>query len=778
MRRLQLIIASMIAVLGVQAQSWWTPLDRHRYNDETVVYAALELNNWSASYCNQHYRLAAFIDDECRAVADSPVVCEDGSSVFVLRVAGDRSADKEKTIRFEVCWKDNTFGLVYDVAPTTPVVFDGESWGRPSSPVVMQGKGYTGAALFRFSEATIQVGETIDIASLYLDSTMPKYESITLSDTTIASLQGTVVTGLQPGQVRFIVYFPGIAIGNVINVVQPATALNILNDEIRVDIDHPETLQPKAEACYELLPANSADHVTWIIDDETIVGFDSPGGQLKALAVGQTYIEPVVLAADGSIRLRPADGKRIHVIVYENIPLQAFAASIGHVAVGETTPMTLTPIPADATFDLLDFDIILRSSSLSLAAYKPVDIQLLSREPLIYNITGLLPGWVNIEIQPKNVEDHEAYPVYAGGGSGELFSGFNVDERLAFSEGWQWRTNPYGTLDASNLETIFGPSLVEARTQQELLYNDPELGYFGTIMTGEGIPQNTAYKVKMQRDTVSYIDRGDFGDSWTVELEEGWTWIPSIYFYDRRLTTAFNADDLPEGTVIVSKDQGSAEWDGSEWEGDLQVLPTHQSFLCYYPDETPGLLSYAPEAMMAQGHETPDAGTADPPPAAQTAPVNSSLSTLHSSLQTTARRFRDNMTMVATLNSPSTLHLPPSILLLANVGDELRGVGRQINGRYHLTIHADGGERVSLRLQDADGREWPVDEQFTVSQLRLGSLRQPMALHSQALLQGIDDAQLSSPSVQHATYYDLQGRRVLHPQKNHIYIINHKKVKL
>ena len=769
----------MIAVLGVQAQSWWTPLDRHRYNDETVVYAALELNNWSASYSNQHYRLAAFIDDECRAVADAPVAGEDGSLVFVLRVTGDRSADKEKTIRFEVCCKDNDYGLVYDVAPATPVIFDGESWGRPSSPVVMQGKGYTGAAFFRFDEATIQVGETVDIVSLFQDSTIPKYESITLSDLTVASLQGTVVTGLQPGQVRFTVHFPGVSIGNVITVIQPATALNILNDEIRVDVEHPETLQPKAEASYELLPANTTDHVTWIIDDETVVSYDPTENRLNAAAVGQTYIEPVVLADDGSIRLRPADGKRIHVIVYENIPLQAFAVSIGHVAVGETTPMTLTPIPADATFDLLDFDIILRSSSLSLAAYKPVDIQLLSREPLIYNITGLLPGWVNIEIQPKNVENHEAYPVYAGGGSGELFSGFNVDERLAFSEGWQWRTNPYGTLDASNLETIFGPSLVEARTQQELLYNDPELGYFGTIMTGEGIPENTAYKVKMQRDAVSYIVSGSNASSWSIELDEGWTWIPSIYFYDRLLTTAFDGNDLPEGTVIVSKDQGSAEWDGNQWEGDLQVLPTRQSFLCYYPSESTGILNYAPEAMMAQGHETPDVGTTDPlPAAAQTAPVNSSLFTLHSSLQTTARRFRDNMTMVATLNSPSTIHLPPSSFLLAYVGDELRGVGRQINGRYHLTIHADGGERVSLRLQDADGREWPVDEQFTVSQLRLGSLRQPMALHSQALLQGIDDAQLSSPSVQHATYYDLQGRRVLHPQKNHIYIINHKKVKL
>ena len=769
----------MIAVLGVQAQSWWTPLDRHRYNDETVVYAALELNNWSASYCNQHYRLAAFIDDECRAVADAPVVCEDGSSVFVLRVAGDRSADKEKTIRFEVCWKDNAFGLVYDVAPTTPVVFDGESWGRPSSPVVMQGKGYTGAAFFRFNEATIQVGETIDIASLYLDSTMPKYESITLSDLTLASLQGTVVTGLQPGQVRFTVHFPGVSIGNVINVVQPATALNILNDEIRVDVEHPETLQPKAEASYELLPANTTDHVTWIIDDETVVSYDPTENRLNAAAVGQTYIEPVVLADDGSIRLRPADGKRIHVIVYENIPLQAFAVSIGHVAVGETTPMTLIPIPANATFDLLDFNLTLSSSSSTFAAYKSVDYQLASREPLVFNVTGLLPGWVNIAIQPNDGDSWGTYPLYTDASAKESFYGFNVDERLALSEGWQWRTNPYGTLDASNLETLFGPSLIEARTQLELLYNDPELGYFGTIMTGEGIPENTAYKVKMERDAVSYINNGNGAGRWSIELDEGWTWIPSPYFYDRLLTTAFEENDLPEGTVIVSKDQGSAEWDGSQWEGDLQVLTTRQSFLCYYPDETPGVLNYATEAMMAQGHETLDAGNGDPLPAAvQTAPANSSLFTLHSSLQETARRFRDNMTMVATLHSPSTLHLPPSTLLLAYVGDELRGVGRQINGRYHLTVHADGGERVSLRLLDADGHEWPVDEQFTVNQLRLGSLKQPMVLHSQALLQGIEDTELLMPDVQHPVYYDLQGRPVKHPQKNHIYIINYQKVKL
>ena len=589
----------MFAALGVHAQSWWTPPGSHRYNDETVVYATLQLNGWPASYSNQHYRVAAFVGDECRAVADAPVEGEDGNTLFVLRVAGDRPADRGKPIRFEVCSRDNDYGLAGDVTPSMPVVFDGESWGRPSAPIVMQG--------------------------------------------------------------------------------------------------------------------------------------DVP-----------------------------------------TAPLQAFAVSIGHVAVGETTTMTLTPIPADAAFALSAFHIHLRSASPDFAAWQPADIRLLSRQPLTYHITGLVPGWVDIQILPS--DGREAYPLYADAVGGAPFTGFHVDERLSFSEGWQWCTNPYGTLDASNLEAVFGPWLVEARTQQELLCNDPEQGYFGTIMTGEGIPQDMAYKVKMQRRAVSYVGSGSADHSWAVPLEEGWTWIPSIYFYDRRLTTAFAAARLPEGTVIVSKDQGSAEWNGREWEGDLQVMTTRQSFLCYYPDETPGLLSYAPEAMMAQGHETP---TADPQPSTvQTAPVNSSLFTLHSSLQDVSRRFRDNMTMVASLNpQPSTLNPPPSTLL-AYVGAELRGVGCLINGRYHLTIHADGGERVSLRLQDADGREWPVDEQFTVGQQRLGSLRQPVALHSQALLLGIAEAELSASSRQPAAYYDLQGRRVLHPQKDHIYIINHKKVKL
>ena len=786
MRRLSLSVLFLALALGLHAQSWWTAPDRHQYNDETVVYAALQLETWSSNYCNSHYRVAAFIDDECRAIADAPETHNDGSSVFVLRVLGDRDSDKGKSIRFEVCCKDNNFGLVYDVTPTTPITFDGESWGRPSQPIVMHGDGFTGGASFRFNSATIAVGETVDIVSLYQDNAMPKYEEITLSNTEVASLDGTVVTGLQPGEVWFTVRFPGISIGNVITVIQPATALNLLIDEIRVDIALPETLQTKAEACYELLPANTTDIITWLIDDPTIVGYDAATARLLPLAVGETYIEPVVLAADGSVRLRPADGRRIHVIIYENIPLQGFVVSIGRVAVGETTPMTLTPVPANATFDPQDFNITMPVASPAFAHWQAASYQLVSREPFSYNVTGLVPGWANIEIWPKDGSSQEPYPLYSDVDGETLFDGFGINERLAFSEGWQWRTNPYGDLDAQNIEAVFGPSLIEARTQQELLYNDPELGYFGTIMTGEGIPENMAYKVKMQNDAVGYLARGTYYPSWSIVLEEGWTWIPTYYFYDRQLTTAFAGNNLPEGTVIVSKEDGSAEWNGTEWEGDLQVLPTRQSFLCYYPDTEPYTLQYASEFEMPQGSLTPSGPSPYPSLVGRGAdtyaagitdgksiyssPYKGGAGEGSAQLKETARRFRDNMTMVATVNGAANQ------TLLAYVGDELRGIGSAINGRYHLTVHADGGERISLRLLDADGYEWPVDEQFTVSQLRLGSLRQPVALHSQAWTQGINNVQRSTFNVQRI--YDLQGRPVKHPQKNHIYIINHKKVRL
>ena len=740
------LTALMVLLCGISAQDAWSPADKHQYNDETVVYATLQLNTWSVGYANQDYSVAAFIGDECRAVAEAPVAGDNGQTVFVARVLGDREADKGKPVRFEIRYNPNGFGLVYDVTPSAAVTFDGESWGQPSQPIVLRGPGYTGGATFGFNPAVINVGEQVDIVSLFRGSAMPKYFTVSLSDESVASLDGTVVTGLKPGVVQFTVRFPGFSLGNTITVVLTATGLNILNDELRIDIDKPETLQPKLDAAYEILPEGTTDVVAWLIDDEGIVSRDAEG-RLIPRAVGDTYVTPVVLADDGSVRLRPADGRRIHVIVYENVPLQRFEYAFNeHPYNHETVQMTLTPVPANATFDISDLRFRYTADYGWEQQWDIVNFELVSREPIIYNVTFNEP--IGADVRPYWADKPETDIEFWPAGGTERNPYIQAYFRLDLKEGWQWRSNPSGTLLGDDLERGFGSDLIEARTQEELLYNDPEWGYFGTMMEGSGIDDNVAYKVRMAADHrsrtfgLTVTGTSDF----RLPVTEGWTWMPSPYLYDRRLENIFDPAQLTEGMTIISKEQGSAEWDGSQWQGDLEVLPTEQSFLLYMPEGGPASLTFRNERPMAQGQETAAAPARRLDTAAATAPAD---------LHAIARRFRDNMTMVVTMPQLSE---PDAYRIEAYVDGELRGQGTCRSGRYFVTVHADGGERVSFRLTDIrTGAQYAVDERVTVAQPRLGSLRRPVELHSAAATQGVGTVQ-SSEFIVHS--YDLLGRPV------------------
>ncbi|MBQ8127027.1 MAG: hypothetical protein IJ176_01355 [Prevotella sp.] len=744
MKRLLTLCLLLVSLIGARAQSWWGAPDAHQFNDETVVFATLQLNNHAVGADNGDYDVAAFIGDECRAVTWEAVRGEQGQTVFVLRVYGDRDADHGRPVRFEIRYKPGQLLLVYDVEPSVAVTFDGESWGQPSQPVVLRGKGYDGDAAFRFRSVTIDVGETVDILSLYEGETLPKYESIELSAGGIVSLEGTVATGLVPGTVIFDVHFPGTTLQGTITVVRRATAVRLLNDEVRVDIARPKTLQPKLDTSYELLPENTTEVAAWLIDDETIVCPDAEGNLIPK-AVGETYVTPVILADDGSVRLRPEG--RIRVIVYENVALQHFEYTFdSHPYNRETVRMTLTPVPANATFDIRDLRFRYTADYGWEQQWDIVSFELVSRDPIIYNVTFQVP--IGVDVRPYWADapesDIQLWPSAEAGWDPGIMPRFRLDLR----EGWQWRTNPCGYLWDDDLVEGFGPDLIEARTQETLLYNDPEWGYFGTMMEAGGIDDNVAYKVRMAAD---YRSR-TFGltvtgtSDFRLPVTEGWTWMPSPYLYDRRLENIFDPAQLTEGMTIISKEQGSAEWDGSQWQGDLEVLPTEQSFLLYMPEGGPASLTFRNERQMAQGHETAAAPARRLDAAAATAPAE---------IHTTARRFRDNMTMVVTMPQLSE---PDAYQIEAYVGGELRGQGTCRGGRYFVTVHADGGERVSFRLTDIrTGAQYAVDERVTVAQPRLGSLRRPVELHSAAATQGVGTVQ-SSEFIVHS--YDLLGRPV------------------
>ena len=410
------------------------------------------------------------------------------------------------------------------------------------------------------------------------------------------------------------------------------------------------------------------------------------------------------------------------------VPLQGFTVSAATLCAGETSQLQLTPIPSDATFrpQLLSLQFSCFPSHWTAA-----DCSLSSADPLVFSITPHVPGALTVKLNDGLIPLYDA--------SGNAVATLPVAAPVRLAAGWQWLTNAYGdvTTEEGFRQVYGGDDLIEIRTHENLLYNDYEWGYFGTLLD-VGLPQGTAYKVRMAKGP--YLGRlwnGHYQRGTTFLVESGWSWIPSPYYYNRLFTTAFPENEaLPPGFTIISKEGGQIEWDGTAWIGDLPALMAGQSFHCYNPSDQAFTLTYADEFVMAQGHE-----------ATVPAPVGP--------WEFDASGFSDNMTLVATV---AGLDNPGDYVIGAFVGNECRGEGHWAAGRFFITAHVAGFEQVSLRLCHLPtGYEYDIDESFDV-QPHLGSVNHPVALHSSEYTTGISSTE--SGGQQAIESYDLMGRRV------------------
>ena len=412
------------------------------------------------------------------------------------------------------------------------------------------------------------------------------------------------------------------------------------------------------------------------------------------------------------------------------VPLRGFTVSVDALCATQTGQLRLTPVPSDAMF---------RPETLTLAftgfpeQWVAATCQLASTSPLIYSITPQVPGEISLSINQGKI------PFFDASGNSYSSTSFRVAYPVRLAEGWQWMTNAYGKVATEeDFRQVYGGNdLVEIRTHEHLLYNDPEWGYFGTLLDG-GLPQNTAYKVRMKNGPfVGRLWNGGFQRGMAFQVESGWSWIPSPYYYNRLFSSAFTQNGaLPVGLTIISKEGGQAEWNGSGWVGDLPALMAGQFFLCYNPADYAITLTYADEMVMTQGDE-----------AIPSAPVGP--------WDFDASGFSDNMTLVASVPG---LDSPGDYVIGAFVGNECRGEGHWSDGRFFITAHVAGFEEVSFRLCHLPtGHEYDIDESFGV-QLHLGSVNHPVALHSMEFITGIASAE--SGAMQSVHYYDLMGRRV------------------
>lgn len=148
MKKFLAILAFLLPV-GAMAQHW-TAATTQEYPNSTPVYVQVNINGVPTNP-NSGLELAAFISDECRAVAGYPeaVPAADAAEYrYILRVAGDLAAGANQQITFRAFY-DN---VEYEF--TTKASFTGETDYTPSSPLVLNLDAVTGVTLTNPIEIT------------------------------------------------------------------------------------------------------------------------------------------------------------------------------------------------------------------------------------------------------------------------------------------------------------------------------------------------------------------------------------------------------------------------------------------------------------------------------------------------------------------------------------------------------------------------------------------------------------------------------------------------
>jgi hypothetical protein len=409
------------------------------------------------------------------------------------------------------------------------------------------------------------------------------------------------------------------------------------------------------------------------------------------------------------------------------------------------------PYPNDAQFNLSNVQIHIGNSEYPLT-WDVINItdRVNNNSDITITYQALLPGYMAVSADDNSGEYTLYNAASADPNNPELFAGLDIPATYSFNTGWQWRSNPYGdmTADANTFfNQTFLNSFSEARSQTNLLINDPSWGLFCNSASFD-VHQGDCYKILMSAPASTTLVSGTFpDDNPAIALHggyggNGWTWVGSPYFYNRLLTNAvnMNSSNIRTGTRIVSKNSGFAEWNGSAWTGTLTVLEKNQGYLVYSPSYSTEnkTLSLNPESDMTQGDETP-AGARG---------FNMSVWNYDDS------RFANNMSMVAELKNADNLRY---YSIGAFVGDECRGKGELIDGKLFITVHANNGEQVTFRLYNELTDEY-LDVKETVKfQQMLGTISNPFALNVDQDITGISQTTIDGKPSEES--YDLMGRK-------------------
>lgn len=388
----------------------------------------------------------------------------------------------------------------------------------------------------------------------------------------------------------------------------------------------------------------------------------------------------------------------------------------------ETRDFVLTPDPVGAEVDPSRVEVTITPNTYVSEEWKSiVEIVPTDETMLNYTIKPHSVGRATISVKLDGVEVATSY--------------VSIGQRYMQKAGWKWTSFYGGGVSWNSPEYELGNVVEEIRSEDALLHNDPEYGYFGDIYSLE---TGECYKIKVKEEEPGLLDlrimyTGGYEDMRTHrQIVPMWNWLGNPYQYDHDINSVFSTEDayankFNVGDRIVSKDDGFAEYNGEKWTGTLTTLRAGLGYMYFNAASDTIDMEYLHEGSMPQG-----------------TPVMNAPQHKQSVWTYNSAPFADNMTIVADLGNDYSAE---RFTVGAFVGDECRGEGEMIDGKCFITVHADKGETISFKLHDAvSGEMRTINEQMPFAKMA-GSLRAPQRLTVGGIVTGITAADIASSGI-------------------------------
>lgn len=387
----------------------------------------------------------------------------------------------------------------------------------------------------------------------------------------------------------------------------------------------------------------------------------------------------------------------------------------------ETRDFVLTPDPADAEVDPSRVEVTIVDANVPEMWKSIVEIEPTDETKLNYTINPRSVGTATISVKLDGEEVATSF--------------VSIGQRYMQKAGWKWTSFYGGRVGWKSPEYELGNVVEEIRSEDALLHNDPEYGYFGDI---NRLESGTCYKIKVKEEEPGLLDlrimyNGAYEDMRTHrQIVPMWNWLGNPYQYDHDINSVFSTEDtyannFNVGDRIVSKDNGFAEYNGEKWTGTLTTLHAGLGYMYFNAASDTIDMEYLREGSMPQG-----------------TPVMNAPQHKQSVWTYNSAPFADNMTIVADLGNDYSAE---RFTVGAFVGDECRGEGEMIDGKCFITVHADKGETISFKLHDAvSGEMRTINEQMPFAKMA-GSLRVPQRLTVGGIVTGITAADIASSGI-------------------------------